>query len=326
MSTSDTTAISSLAAPQLVLPPFPDPVPGIIPFGTNTVFAGAPGVGKTAMLADWIQRWRTGRTIWGHPTNPATGYYYLAADRQWSSHQKWFDLVGYSDIQHYSLADQLAFDLEAITRPGDALKLFASALASLAPIPGSHVFVDPVSPIFIAGSPNDSRAVARTLLEFSQWCQRLQINITVAAHFGKQKGDSKDRYTRPQDRIAGSGAFSGFSDTQVYLVDPMPAEGIPYHTLGWNPRHLPPAEFQCVRGPNGLFVPYDPMQEDTIAAHVLDAMQPPGESSVLNDIIDTCKVRHGYHRMQVRRALDRLIKEGRVVKLGRGKYTRRTIH
>lgn len=305
---------------------FPDPIPGIIPFGTVTVFAGAPGVGKTAMLSDWIQRWRTERTIWGHATNPATGYYYIAADRQWDSHQKWFDLVGYPEIIHYSIADHPEFDLDTIMRPGEALKLFGTILAILKIQPGAHVFVDPMSPIFVMGSPNDARAVARTLLEFSRWCQVLKINITATAHFGKQKGDSKDRYARPQDRIAGSGAFSGYSDTQVYLVDPEPAQGVAFHTLGWNPRHRPPEEFQCVRGPNGLFVPFDTMQEDTVSAHVLDSMNSPGETTELSLICDTCKVRHGYHRMQVRRALDRLQKEGRVVKLGRGKYTRRTIH
>lgn len=305
---------------------FPDPIPGIIPFGTVTVFAGAPGVGKTAMLADWVKRWQDGRTIWGKPTNPATAYYYIAADRQWASHAKWFELAGVGEIAHYSLADQAALDLDIIMRPNEALKLFGSILAQLQPIPGSHVTVDPMSPIFVAGSPNDSRAVARTLLEFSRWCQTLQINISCTAHFGKQKGETKDQYTRPQDRIAGSGAFSGFSDTQVYLVDPVPAAGIPYHTLGWNPRQAPAEEFRCVRGPNGLFVPYDPMQEDTISAHVLDSMQPAGQSTLLNTIVEQCQIRHGYHRMQVRRALERLTKEGRIVKLGRGQYTKRNIH
>lgn len=304
--------------------PFLDPIPNILPFGTVTVFAGAPGVGKTAMLADWIQRWRTGRTIWGHATNPATGYYYIAADRQWASHQKWFDLVGFSDIPHYSIADNTLFDLDKIMQPTAALALFKHALIDLKPIPGSHVFVDPVSPIYICGSPNDPRAVARTLMEMSRQCQEYQINITCVAHFGKQKGDTKERYVRPQDRIAGSGAFSGFSDTQIYLVDPEPPL-ILQHTLGWNPRHARPQEFACTRGENGLFVPHDVMKDDEQAARICDAFSETGPTS-LAVIIERVLQQHGYSRATVKRALVRLITDGRVCKVGHGKYQRVKIH
>lgn len=303
---------------------YPDPIPGIIPFGTVTVFAGAPGVGKTAMLAEWIQRWREGRTIWGHATNPATAYYYIAADRQWASHQKWFELVGYPDIVHYSIADDGAFDRDAIMRPGEALKLLGSIFARLGIIPGAHLFLDPMSPIFVMGSPNDPRAVARTLLEFSAWCQTLKINITATAHFGKQKGDTKERYVRPQDRIAGSGAFSGFSDTQVYLVDPEPPL-ILQHTLGWNPRHSRPQEFACTRSENGLFIPHDVMKDDLHAANVCDQLSETGATS-LSVIIERSLQQHGHSRATVKRALARLLLDGRVVKVGHGKYQRVKIH
>jgi len=42
----------------------------------------------------------------------------------------------------------------------------------------------------------------------SRLCAARQINISTAVHFGKQKGESKDQYTRPQDRIAGGGGGS----------------------------------------------------------------------------------------------------------------------
>lgn len=308
---------------------FPDPIPGILPFGTVTVFAGAPGVGKTAMLADWIVRWRQGRKIWGHVTHAPTQFCYLAADRQWASHQRWFDLVGYSDVPRYSLADDARFDLAELVKPFNALDLFRRALDQCnngqPPVPGAHVIVDPVSPVFIAGSPNASRDVARSLLGFSRECQQRQINLTVTAHFAKQPTDKNARYQRPQDRIAGSYAFSGFSDTQIYLVGPeLPDQ--PWHILGWNPRLAPPGEFECTRDPEtGLFVPYDHLKEDEVAAQVYDCFEVMG-ASPLGAIGDRAQAQYGHSLATVKRALERLAKQGRIVKIKRGQYGRVRVH
>lgn len=281
------------------------------------------------MLADWIVRWRDGRTIWGHPTNAPTQFCYMAADRQWASHQQWFNRAGYPDIPRYSLADDPKFDLAELLKPFNALELFRRALDQAnngqPPIPGAHVFVDPVSPIFIAGSPNNSRDVARSLLSFSREAQKRQINITCTAHFAKQPADKNSRYARPQDRIAGSFAFSGWSDTQVYLVDPEPPER-PFHVLGWNPRLIAPEEYICTRDmTTGLFIPYDIIKEDEMAAQVLDCFDATGPTSFAV-LCSRVFEQHGHSRATVHRALTRLLDQGRIVKLGRGKYQRVKIH
>ena len=234
---------------------FLDPIPGIMPFGTLTVLSGAPGAGKTALIAEFYARLRDGRPVWGYPTNKPTGFAYIASDRQWASHQQWFDLVGMSDIPRYSLADDPHFDVKDIEE-SKALALFHDALKQCnngaPPIPGSIVTVDPVTPLFIAGSPNSSRAVAKTLLTMSREARSFQITLMLVGHFGKQSADRNARYQRPQDRIAGSGAFSGFSDTQMFLCEPDPPDH-PFHMFGWNPRHRPPEEFMCRRNESGRF-------------------------------------------------------------------------
>jgi hypothetical protein len=213
-------------------------------------------VGKTAMLAEWIARWRDGKAICGHETNRPTAFYYIAADRQGASHTQWFDLAGVTDdIKFYSLADDLKFEINQLKNAHQAHDHFLYCFNQYNPIPGSHLFVDPVTPLFIAGNPNKARDVAVSMLRFSRLAADRQINITCIGHFGKQKGDPKEQYTRPQDRIAGSGAFSGFTDTQIYLVDPIPPKQ-PYHILGWNPRHTRAEDFPYTRNEQGLFVPY----------------------------------------------------------------------
>lgn len=283
------------------------------------------------MLADWIVRWRDGRLIWGHVTNPPTQFCYIAADRQWASHQRWFDLAGCPDIPRYSVVDDPTFKPSDIVKQYDALGLFAAALNKAnngsAPIPGAHVFVDPVSPLFIAGNPNSARDVARSLIEMSILARKYTINLTLTAHFGKQMADKMSRYQRPQDRIAGSGAFSGFSDTQIYMVDPEPPDH-PFHCLGWNPRHAPPEEFYCTRGPDGLFIPYDVMREDEVASQVLDCFLATGETSIAV-VAERVFDQFQYSRSTVKRALERLLEQGRIAKVGHGratKYNRVKLH
>ena len=317
---SDRTLITPTIVGPDALERFPDPIPGIIPFGTLTIVAGAPGVGKTAMLAEWIQRWRTGRTICGKLTNPPTAFYFLAADRQWQSHQVWFDSVGYSDIPHYSLADDALFNLDSLRHPQKAYDCFQYCFDKLNPIPGSHLFVDPASPLFIGGDPNRARDVAAAMLKFSRVCQDRALNPTASAHFSKQKSDSREQYARPQDRIAGSGAFSGFSDTQIYLIDPVPPKQ-PYHTLGWVPRHAQPEEFQFTRNDQGLFVPYEDYTEQNDTEAVLDCI--PYEPLATEGIIN--RVHAAYPDWSVRtieRRLRTLLKQARIIKVRRGVYCR----
>ena len=303
---------------------FPDPIPGIIPFGTITVFAGAPGVGKTTMLVDWIGRWLEGRTIWGQATTRPTAICYLAGDRHWESNQQWLTRIG-CEVPHYSLSDDPHFDLKELMQPYNALDLFHRALDVVnngtPPPPGAIVIVDPASPIFIAGNQNAARDVARTLLGMAREAAQRFITLILTAHFAKQTGDKSARYVRPQDRISGSGAFSGFSDTQMYLVEPDPPE-TPYYTFGWNPRHAAPEEFPCVRDKKtGLFIPYDVITEDLTVGNVYECLAESGPST-LAEIRDRAFDKFGYSAGTVKRSLQKLVRDGRVVKLKHGVYAR----
>ncbi len=306
---------------------FPDPIPGILLYRTVNIFAGAPGVGKTAMIMDWIARMATGRTVWGHPTTCPTGFYYLAGDRQWDSHARWLELAGIPEglVHHYSITDDPLLDLNHLKNTYDALDLFALCLEKLDPQPGSLLIVDPGSPLFIAGSANNSKDVARSLITMSRIIRAKQITILMAAHFGKQSADLTTRYTRPQDRIAGSTAFSGFSDSQFYLVDPEPQNNQPWHLLGWVPRHTRPQEFKCTRGDNGLFIPYNDIEEDVTAQQILDQFVATG-STTYAVIVDRAFELHQLSKATVKRAITRLLEDRRIVRLGRGLYGKINVH
>lgn len=210
---SDT--ITTLLPPCQPPSPFLDPIPGVFPFGCLIVVSGASGAGKTIMFAEIMQRLRTGRTIWGHSTNPCTGYYVLAADRDWSTYAKAYAAAGFPEIDHYTLADDPGFEPRDWGKKHSAFALFEHCMSILNPIPGSIVYVDPAAPLFIHGNQNDARDVALSLHWFRKIARKFQITLVLFANVGKQR--TEDTYKRAQDRIAGSGAFVAYSDTQVSI-------------------------------------------------------------------------------------------------------------
>lgn len=245
-------------APSLYL----DPIPKVIDFGTVNIFAGAPGVGKTTLFAEWAGRFRDGRSICGHPTNRPIGLDYLSTDRGGHSTKKLLALHNLLDdgyTQYYNPLDDPTFDRELMRNASQALTTLRYCLSKIPIRPGSQLCLDPAAPLFVPGSQNDPRAVAALLWELHVIARERMATIFVLAHFAKQLADASQRYTRPQDRISGSGAWSGFSDTQMYMVDPEPPAA-PYHGFGWNPRHAPPQDFKFLRQ-GQFFVPYKSLDD-----------------------------------------------------------------
>jgi archaellum biogenesis ATPase FlaH len=216
---------------------FPDPIPDIIAHGSLTYMAGASGSGKTIMMAEWFGRWREARTICGHSTNMPTELCYLAADRDWSTYARVFAHVGFSEVKRYVLAEDPDFDPKAWKRT-EAFKFLDRCITKLNPKPGALVVIDPVAPLFVQGKTNDNWDVAVSSHYFRVIARRLNITIICMANVSKQR--TEDTYVRPQDRIAGSGAFVAYSDTQIYLE--RDKEGI--LTLGWVPRCHETEEFR----------------------------------------------------------------------------------
>lgn len=236
-----------------------DPIPGIIPFGSLCLIAGASGVGKTIMLAEWCARLRDGRSIWHHRTNRPTAFYYIAADRDWSTYRAAFDAVGFPEITHFTLAESEGWDPLRQRDVNASLKLLEWCLDQIAPIPGSLVIIDPVAPIFIQGDSNRAKDVALSMHYLRRLARRYQITLLCAANVGKPK--MEELYKRPQDRIAGSGAFVAYTDTQIFMF-----EGDEPHeprTLGWTPRRAPYEEFQVVFDKKTMLWIPAPLQDES---------------------------------------------------------------
>ena len=219
---------------------FPDPIPNIIPFGSICLFAGASGAGKTLMQTEWIARWQQGKSIWGHATNTPSEIYYVAADRDWSTYAQAFANAGAQPVPKLVLAEDETWPWAGWTRQSNDFRL-TQIFERLKPIPNSLLFIEPFTPLFVAGDQNRANDVAIALHTLRRFARKYQLAAAIcSANVGKAKNDG-EAYVRPQDRIAGSGALVAFSDTQIYLFQG-PTSQDP-HTFGWTPRCAKAEEF-----------------------------------------------------------------------------------
>jgi len=305
---------------------YTDPIPGIIPYRSVTLFSGATGAGKTTMIVELIVRLMQGRTVCGRATNKPTALYYIAADRSWDSdYRPWFEKLGYPEVPHYAIADDDTIT-DVMWSADRALGFLDYCLAQLSPIPGSLVVVDPMAPLFIAGDPNMQRPVVRSVIGFAHRCRSRSITILAAGWQGKQKNDDRERYHRAIDRMAGSTAFAGCCHTQMYIEEPNPPK-VPYHLFGWRPRHAPEADFKFVRDPSsGLFIPFSRSgTEEKRSVLLLSLFRQDGLPTTRADLMEHAS-EIPMSEATLDRALEDLLDRGLIERIGRGVYRRNTIN
>jgi hypothetical protein len=298
----------------------PDPLPEIIPGGGISLIAGASGIGKTAFLAWWATRFRDHSTIFGHQTTKVPEQVILAVDRSWiQSTSRWFEAVGYPEIRAYSPLDDATFRPSQMRRKDRRIDMLKAFLDKLNPIaPHTLVYVDPIAP-FLGGNLNDYDSCATACMEIREIARERRLTIIGTAHTAKLKADPKDRYARAQDRILGSAAILGYTDTQMYLAAPEET-GHNYYEFLWNPHHAPKAVYQLDRDPKtGLFIPpgESPRQEEQHVILAFLDQQPDGMARFVEILAAIALPKATLHRhLQV------LVKDGLVVSPAKGMYAR----
>ena len=174
--------------------------------------------------------------------------------------------------------------------------------------------------LWLPGHTNDYKDVAIGLGVLDQMVRPRGITVLGIFHQSKQVADKSQQYSRPQDKILGSAATIGFSDTAMYLLGPEDMSE-PYYGFGWIPHNAKAETFNFVRDLWGLFVPHVPSEnpESLEAVHAIILPDPSGVTTqqILTDAAPLA-------RATVFNCLKRLLQDGRVVQLRRGVYRRAT--
>lgn len=309
-----------LAAHQLgVLPP-------ILPRNSINLLAGAPGAGKTTLIASTAVRFRDGLPIFGFQPRPVPFQGFISADRSWEqSTSLWFKAAGFPEIKAYSLQDDASFKKSKLRKKSERIAVLNHCLSKLGHMPeGSLVWVDPLA-LFLGGNLLDYDTCLVACSEIREICTQLNITIIGTAHASKQKADKAQRYLRLQDRIAGSVALFGYTDTQMYLAEPSEVAE-EFYLFHMHPHHAVPASFKLQRNTTtGLFEPYgeEPGAQD-LARIVLSAI--PFSPTLITSkqlLTDLTTSGTSIPRTTFYRVLEQLIECRDLIKVGRGHYTRK---
>lgn len=300
---------------------FPDPIPGLITFGSVNLFAGASGVGKTCLLAWLLTQLRDGKPVFEIAVNTPPKIGYICADRGFNSAKYWLGKAGYLGIPFYSLADDAGFNTSRLRSKVHLIKILGECLDKLELPPGALAAIDPLA-LFMGGNLNDYMNCAVACIEIRRECTRRQITMIGTAHASKQKTDKQSRYQRLQDRILGSSAQLGYGDTQLYLASPEETNER-FFTFLCHSHTSPPQIFPLGRRDDGMFVPWAESTQAAEEGAVYKALPEDGSTIGLTTILGLCS---DISQATVFRRLQELIDQGLVERVAKGQYRRRKVH
>ena len=297
----------------------------VLPTGSVHLFAGAAGVGKTSFLARLCQALVLEQPfLGGRATRCPAKIGVITSDRPWSDHEQWFSAAGLSDVPHYSLVDDQAFEWGRLGGRVDRMDIFDQAVAHLQLPPDSLLILDTIA-LFLGGDVLNYDRVARHLGPLHQRCQRHDWTIIGTTHTAKMRVGKEHRYARPQDRVLGTAALVGCADTVLHLAGPVETETALWE-LSWHPHHAKPGHVELTRDEVGLFEEVVPMLLPSVSSEQLARVL---SQIPLDDPISTAHLQSKAlfcSRATVYRALKLLVDQGRVTQVGRGSWARQPLH
>lgn len=176
-----------------------------------SLFGGPSGASKTTLLFQILQTWNSGDPVFGHASYPVP-YAYISVDRSERSVRRTLERIGIDPdtINVLSAIDLKLTTLRSVINTArvkfsDAKAFFIDGFASLTP----------------EGKINDYNTVANFLAEATRECGQFDLTIIGIVHAAKTRENEK--YLNARQRILGSVAWAGFSDT-IFYIEPTDAE------------------------------------------------------------------------------------------------------
>jgi len=232
-----------------------DIIDHLIPSNELTILGGAGQAGKTTLLMQILAQIQAKARVFGmFLAQPDLDMVYIAADRTWRSYKITAASTGLdvSRLRIKALIDDPTFDHHAFEL--DPFHYFRAVLTSL--LPNDHtrhtvIIVDPLI-IWLGCDTNRYHMVASKLILLNKLCN--EFNITLIGTHHATKARIEGGFKRPQDRLSGSAALTGFTSTQLFLSLPEECETPGGQSeLTISTHHAAPLTIWLDRDDHGLF-------------------------------------------------------------------------
>lgn len=282
-------------------------IDGLIPEREVSLLAGPSGGSKTTWLFQTLQLWRAGQPVHGHGSHPCP-FVYISVDRSQESAEETMERVGI-DPKTVPLVRGVEDDVIGIEQ---AMQL------SRVLVPDVRFFIiDGFATLVPGGKTNDYATVAKFLRGITRMCKKHDITILGIVHAAKTKENEK--YLNPRERILGSVAWAGFSETLFFIEPTAPDNAVDKNRLlEILPRQAAQEKFELELDGRGRLIPSTrrvTVDNDLVA--FLDQIPADGEFSA-----DELAARLRIGRTKVYSLLERLQDNSAVKRMKRGIYCR----
>lgn len=289
-----------------------------IPRQQCSILAGASGAGKTTLVMQVLADWCNDKTFTPALKFDATKIAYLVADRTCEEVRIRKKRLHIPDekMQVYGIQDDLSFDLKNLKEGELALRTALHKFSN----DYDMLVIDPIA-LFISGDTNNFREVAISLMKIGRIA--IEKNITIFAVHHASKSRSDFTFKRPQDRINGSGAFQGFSGTQMVLIEGKEDDKA-YDSLFVIPHMGPMQTTLLVRDEVGDFAVLEQNNTDIVQRGKLEIMFdkiPYGEPFHITTIHRLAEDQ-GVSRSAAFKLVKEMLEDKTMKKVGRGEYCR----
>jgi hypothetical protein len=288
-------------------------IDGMIPANQVHLLAGPSGGGKTTLAFQMLSSMITGEPFLGRWTRKVK-VAYVSGDRPAESVLETQDRCGVS-FPVFSAVDENLVGEDLLS------KIFPRLTAICGGERPDVIYIDGFTAFVPGGFLNNYAIVAKWLASLQRYARKMRVTIIGACHATKTKEGEK--FTNPRQRIAGSVAWAGFSET-VLIIEPLDGEPDKakrvVHILPRN--HAEEMMFLKFNAEGRLVIPDKVAHQETATAFLMDGLL---ERVKLGDTVLYAKYRDdalakGVTLRTFNRQLAKYVESGKLVKTGKGTY------
>ena len=285
-------------------------IDGLLPENQIHLIGGPSGSGKTTLMFQMQQSLTTGVQFLGRKVNRTVRWAYVSGDRTAESVGETQARCGVA-FPVFSLVDENLIGED----------LCGKIIPRLTHVYGyrpDFVYVDGFTSLVPEGKFNDYKTVARWLGGIQRYCKMKKIVVMGACHTTKTKEGEK--FLNPRQRIAGSVAWAGFSETVMIIEPPDDHREDHLRVLSLLPRNQASEHIRLRFNQGGILV-MDESEErrDMAADFILSEMLVPGGSIEYQVLLSAAGAK-GVSRTSLDRWLRGLVESGGLVREKKGVY------